>query len=36
MKELGETGVGIEREEDIDMEKVNSFTTKWGKLVYVS
>ena len=34
VKELGETGAGIERGEDIDMEKPNSFTTKWSKCLW--
>ncbi|KAG2133031.1 hypothetical protein DEU56DRAFT_757250 [Suillus clintonianus] len=29
VKEMGTTGAGIEREEDIDMSQVNNFTTRW-------
>lgn len=28
--EMGETGAGITREEQIDMGLTNEFTTKWG------
>ena len=28
--EMGETGAGITREEEINMELDNSFTNKWG------
>jgi len=30
MEEMGQTGAGIEREADINMETPNMFTTKWG------
>ncbi|KAF8158711.1 hypothetical protein BJ912DRAFT_866509, partial [Pholiota molesta] len=29
-EEMGETGAGITREDEIDMSLTNSFTTKWG------
>jgi len=28
--EMGETGAGINAEDQIDMEKPNTFTNKWG------
>ncbi|KAG1765861.1 hypothetical protein EV702DRAFT_1050855 [Suillus placidus] len=31
-KEMGTTGAGIEREEDIDMSQVNNFTTRWAQI----
>jgi hypothetical protein len=33
MEEMGQTGAGIEREADINMDTPNAFTTKWGKLL---
>jgi hypothetical protein len=30
INEMGETGAGITREDQIDMSQVNTFTTKWG------
>lgn len=33
MDEMGQTGAGIAREDDIDLTQENSFTSKWGKLV---
>lgn len=30
-KQMGQTGEGITREEEIDMELENEFTTKWGE-----
>ncbi|KAJ7595290.1 hypothetical protein C8J56DRAFT_1042390 [Mycena floridula] len=31
-QKMGETGAGIEREEDINMEVANAFTTKWAEI----
>lgn len=30
MEEMGETGAGITREDEINMNVKNVFTTKWG------
>jgi len=30
MDEMGETGAGITREDEINMDVKNAFTTKWG------
>ncbi|KAH9903892.1 uncharacterized protein BXZ73DRAFT_111354 [Epithele typhae] len=32
LTELGQTGAGIEREEDIDMSQNNSFTNRWAQI----
>ncbi|KAG2081072.1 uncharacterized protein F5147DRAFT_661003 [Suillus discolor] len=34
MDEMGETGAGITREDEINMDVKNSFTTKWGVYLY--
>jgi hypothetical protein len=33
MEEMGQTGAGIQREGDINMDDPNSFTTKWGTYI---
>ena len=33
MDEMGQTGAGIAREDDIDLIQENSFTSKWGTTV---
>lgn len=32
---MGETGAGIIREEDIDMERSNSLTQSWGTFLHL-
>jgi hypothetical protein len=33
-KEMGETGAGIQKAAEIDMNVKNVFTTKWGTYLY--